>query len=164
MKEVKEHNDKNGCLISIKSVKDTDADRLYFINVISRLSDSVKGYSYFQFSRPNYNVSDIIKELRIIQHTNDKLSCSDDYFECVFVCTEISVSLLRCLSLIWFAFDHCAFCLFDTPSIPLNIDRQSWYYITSMSRSFVVFKGAEDDVVWIGKSNSIEYPLLVDIT
>ena len=32
-----------------------------------------------------------------------------------------------------------------------------WYEIANMVESYIVFKGIEEDVVWIGKSDNLEF-------
>ncbi|WP_207622466.1 hypothetical protein, partial [Niastella koreensis] len=41
---------------------------------------------------------------------------------------------------------------------PNKIINGSWKEVTLLSMSYILFKGIEDDVLWIGKSKDLEFP------
>lgn len=157
MKDIKIHNKEKGNLISIKPLEDIYADRRYLIFVIVNLFNLTKECLYVEASRPNYDVSNIIKKLKGILINNDSFKSS--FFELSFFCNEVDDALLDILSEIWFAYEHPAYCFFVEDKIGFDVKRQAWSHITSQIDSFVMFKGAEEDVLWIGKSDDLEFRL-----
>lgn len=155
MKDLKIHNKEKGNLISIKPIANIHSDRQYLASIIISLLNLTKGCLYIEASRPNYNVNDIIEDLKRIFINND--SFKSNFFEVSFFCHEINDALLSILSEIWFAYEHTAYCFFVDDKIEFNVKRKAWYEITSRIDSFVMFRGIEEDVLWIGKSNGLEF-------
>jgi hypothetical protein len=157
MKELKIHNNEKGNLLSIKAVENIYSDKNYFIFIISSLFALTKGCFYVEASRPNYDTNDLVIQLKGILNSNCNFRYTD--FEISFWNTKVEEKLLEFLPVIWFAYEHISFCFFTENKIEIDIKRKSWYEITKGSKSYVLFKGVEDDVIWIGKSNELEFDL-----
>jgi hypothetical protein len=157
MKELKIHNNEKGNLLSIKPVDDTYSDRSYFIIIITTLFALTKGCFHVQASRPNYNTIDLAIQLKGILSSNCNFRYTD--FEISFCNTKAEENLLEFLPLIWFAYEHISISFFIENKIEIDIKRKSWDEITKSSKSYVLFKGVEEDVIWIGKSSELEFDL-----
>jgi len=67
--------------------------------------------------------------------------------------------VINLLPLIWFHYQHVAFSFFRSSGNKFITKVMSWKDITQKETSYVMFKGAEDDVVWIGKSKELKFDL-----
>ncbi len=159
MKDLKIHNNEKGDLLSIKSIENTYYDRNYFISIVTTLFSLTKGCFYVEVSRHNYdyNAINLILQLKAILNSNCNFEHTN--FGTSFCTNELNESLLETLPVIWFAYEHIAFCFFTENKIEFNVKRKPWYEITKMSKSYVLFKGIEDDVIWIGKNNEMKFDL-----
>lgn len=157
MKEFKSHNSNN--LISIKSIENNLFDRKYFIELNRKLLFMTSGLVYIQASRPNYifNIDEFRNDDLIIG--NQISNCNFNEEICFFIRKD-SNNLLNFLTKIWFSFEHISFCYTDQDFINFDLKRKSWSEIVKNIESFVVFKGIEDDVVWIGKSEKLSFEFL----
>ena len=157
MKNIKIHYNENGNLISIKPLEDIYADRQYLISVIDNLFKRTKGCLYIEASRPNFEVNHIIEKLKTILKHNDSFESND--FRLSFQCNEITNELFYILAKIWFAYEHGSISFFPIEKINFEINQLAWYDITTYTDSIVMFKGVEEDVIWIGKSDKYEFNL-----
>lgn len=161
MKNLKIHNDKDGNLISIKSIEDCYADRRYLASIIDKLFSLTGGCLYIEVSRPNYDVSLIMEKLKNAFPDNIDLATYVNFLEVSFCYNgnKLSNDMRDILSDIWFSYEHRAFCFFVNSEVEFDLNRKPWYKITSGSDSFIMFKGVEEDVLWIGKSDSLAFEL-----
>lgn len=159
MKELIIYENHHNNLCSIKSIENTYSDRNYLINIITTLYALTKGYLHVQASRPTYeyDTTDLEVRLKSILINNCSFRYTD--FEILFCNTKIEEELLEILPIIWFAYEHIAFCFFTESRIEFDIKRKPWYEITTRSKSYVLFKGVEEDVIWIGKSDELKFDL-----
>jgi hypothetical protein len=58
---------------------------------------------------------------------------------------------------IWFHYQYVSFTFSHNCAIKFNIKMLPWYAVTTKVSSYVLFKGAEEDVVWIGKSKELKF-------
>ncbi|MNG72952.1 hypothetical protein D3C87_875210 [compost metagenome] len=154
MKDFKIHSDEGGNLLSIKPLEDVYSDRVYFINLILTLSFE-KSYFIINASRPNYDEPDLLAKLKSV--LDNKENFSYDNFELAFAGRILSQETVNLLPSIWFHYQHVTFTFFCNPVIKFNTKRIPWYDITTKVSSYVLFKGAEEDVVWIGKSKELKF-------
>lgn len=157
MKELKIHSNEKGNLLSIKPVDNTYSNRSYFIFIITTLFALTKGCFYVEASRPNYNTNDLLIQLKEVLSSNCNFRYTD--FEISFWDTKAGEKSLAFLPSIWFAYEHISVSFFVENNIEIDIKRKSWDEITESSKSYVLFKGVEEDVIWIGKSNDLEFDL-----
>ena len=140
-------------LISIKSI-DSDLDgQIHLSNIIQNLF-SITGYLYVEASRPNCPMTDIIDLVKGLK-TNSIDWYLDD-FCLMFSLTDSDHIISRTLSKTWFAYEHCIICFFTQKPLRLK-KRIPWHEITAGNKSFVMFRGPEEDVVWIGKSYDFDF-------
>lgn len=149
---------KKGNLLSIKSIEDIYADKQYLKMLMYKLFSLTQGLIYIEASRPTYeyDIYDLVDNLTPILSNNN---FNFDSFGLSFKVNEISTNLVDLSPIIWFAYEHVTFCFFKESSTEFNLKRKSWNYITSNAISYVMFRGAEDDVIWIGKSDELEFML-----
>jgi hypothetical protein len=161
MKEIKQHT-ADGDLISIASLTNCYGDQRYLALLISSLLTLTSGQVHVWLSRPDYDY-DIEKFVNLLKEAFPKIDLliKPEYFEVSFVTTakEIDEQVLAILSKLWFAFQHASFVFSASVNSPFDVKRRAWYEIVAEVRGFVVFKGAEDDVLWIGKSSDIQFDL-----
>lgn len=124
-------------------------------SIIKGLSGLINGRLYVGVSRPNYDVAVLIEQLKAVNVGNDSFKYTD--FELLFYTNNIDDHLVEILLLLWFAYEHTAFCFFVKEEIEFDIKRKSWYEITTSFKSYVLFRGDEEDVVWIGKSDELKF-------
>jgi len=157
MRELKIHSNEAENLLSIKPVGNTYSDRNYLIFVITTLFTLTKGSFYVEASRPNYDTTDLVKQLKEILNGNRSLRYTN--FEILYWDTKVDKKVLETLTTIWDAYEHVSFCFFTENKTEIDVKRKPWYEITTSSKSYVLFKGAEEDVVWIGKSNELKFDI-----
>jgi len=154
MKDIRIQND----LFSVKSINDNYVDRTYFVFLIEKLLEST-GLLYVEANKDNYNITRTLESLKKQIHIIDNLQVgkrmNDISFS--FYKEKLEIDMLHNIIDIWFAYEHCAFCFFKDKSTPLPEKRKAWYDITKKTKSYVMFKGIEEDVVWIGKSHELEF-------
>ncbi|MBB2950106.1 hypothetical protein [Sphingobacterium sp. JUb56] len=156
MKEHKIHSNEGGNLLSIKSFENTYSDRNCLINAILNLSEKM-GYFYINASRPDYTDSELLSKLNLV--LNDKKNFIYNNFEISFEGTNLNEEVINLLPLIWFHYQHVAFSFFRSSGKKFITKGMSWKDITQKETSYVMFKGAEEDVVWIGKSKELKFDL-----
>lgn len=99
----------------------------------------------------------MVTQLKTISNINCNFKSSD--FEISFSSANPNKSLFEFLPMIWFAYEHVSFSFFIENEIEFDTKRKSWEEITSRFKSYMLFKGAEEDVIWIGKSNDLKFDL-----
>lgn len=161
MREVVLYRGQNCNLCSIKSIDASYQGRTYLISLIEKLLNLTDGQLFVEFSRPNYNVSQIVEKLMSFNSQIKNLSSKLNFQELSFVLDprNCEYNLLDILSQCWFAFEHGTLCFFLGKQFSRPSREESWYEITQKSSSFVMFKGIEEDVIWIGKSDDLEFNL-----
>lgn len=167
MVDIKIHNNERNRLASIKGVNDDFSGRLYafdlFRNLIE-LSDCVS----VCVRRNNYIIS-CLEQLKVLgqELRVHDLAASNDLFEISFYFDKGKAGdeLLSILVDLWFAFQQPTFFLYlqkKDSSIISNhkmTHKQSWEEISDTFTSYVVFKGAEEDVIWIGRSETLKFEM-----
>jgi len=148
-------------LCSIKPVNDTHSDRNYMQSIINTLFNLTKGKFYVEVSRPNYHTAHLKENLKQMMANNKSFNCNN--FEISFFSDGISEELIEILPQLWFAYEHTAFCFFVENEIQIDIKRKPWSEITTNTKSYILYKGIEEDVLWIGKSNELKFDLLQNI-
>ena len=154
-------------LCSIKSVKNDYSGSLFLLDLLRDFSNYTNSV-IVHVRRNNYITSAIekLKETDIKLEINE-LKIDKNLFEVSFWFnnTNLNDEILRIMRDLWFAFEQPAFCFYMNQG-QLENNREeiisknlSWQQITNKSDVYVVFKGAEEDVIWIGKNNKMEYKL-----
>ena len=149
-------------LCTIKPVNDTHSDRYYMQAIIKTLLSLTRGKFYVEVSRENYATTYLKENLKQIMVDNNSFKFSS--FEVSFFSDGISEELIEILPQLWFAYEHTAFCFFEENEIGINIKRKPWSEITTNTKSYVLFKGMQEDVIWIGKSNELTFDLVQKVT
>lgn len=155
MKDRRVHRNDN--LMSIKPIENIYSDRGYLASIIKKLLALTNGSFYLEVSRPNYETSNLVTQLKTISNINCSFKSSN--IEISFSSANPDKSLFEFLPMIWFAYEHVSFSFFIENEIEFDTKRKSWEEITSRFKSYMLFKGAEEDVIWIGKSNDLKFDL-----
>lgn len=160
MKEIKIHSKDHGNLLSIAELRDGYEGEKYLASTIQELSILTGGYVYADLSRPNYDVSAQIAHLRNALSGHD-VTVAKEYFEVTFVysLSQSNDDLFAIMAKLWFAFEHVSYIFSADKSRISDIRRKSWYEVTSRLTSYMMFKGAEDSVLWIAKSDNLKFNL-----
>jgi len=159
MKEINIYNKDELTLCAIKPVRDVYSDKMYLISLIEKYYSLTGALLYIDVCRPNYDVSKIVRGLGKVPAVAKTLAIDDNFFSISFMYKEklVENDLLYILSEIWFAFEQGLFSFFTDKDVAIPPKRSSWKKIVTHSSSFVMFKGVEEDVVWVGKSNDLEW-------
>lgn len=160
MKELVIYEDHQNNLCSIKSIKNNYFDNDFIKSIICKLLEITHGDFYVEASRPTYeyNTNDLVSRLRVILNNNHNMKYND--YEILFKQRKVEGELLEILPMIWFAYEHVTFSLFKESNIEFDTYRKNWNEITSKQNSYVLFKGIEEDVLWIGKSEAQSFEKL----
>jgi len=154
MKEINYHSSN---LLSFSTINLTYwKDRIIFKKIIETLFRK-KNMIYFFGQRPensifinNINNMNLIyydeKYFDIILSFNKS---SDFYIDNLELCTEY-----------WTRYEQAIFLFSDDRDLigDKKYLRKSWKDLVSLSDSFILFKGIEENVTWIGKSELINFP------
>ncbi|OPB93807.1 hypothetical protein BAS10_12895 [Elizabethkingia meningoseptica] len=161
MREIAIDNKYGGNLLSIKSTyKHLRQMEFLLESIFAILHNQLPGCLFIECSRPTYEYE--------LNYLNDEIKKSigdkDIYF---FANTfEIRYSdndfknneILNILPKLWFAFEHLCFRFTNVKNNNVNdYYRRPWYEITNVVESYIVFKGIEEDIIWLGKSNNLEF-------
>lgn len=157
MKELKIHSKEKNNLLSIKPIDDNYLDKNYLISIIRSLFTLTKGCFYVEVSRPNFDTSYLALELQSILDRDSGFRYTA--FEILFYSKHINEELLKVLSVLWFSYEHVSFCFLKKSESEIDLKRKSWYEITEKFESYVLFKGVEEDVIWIGKNKKLKFDL-----
>lgn len=163
MKDIVVYNKEHQNLCSIKPVEDIHPDRMYILSLIDSCFNEKEGLLYIEASRPNYDVTDLVKQLITFQPDITNLSIHADHFELSFMVAKDKMcnDLLYLIPRLWFAFEHTSFCVFLNKKNCSIRKRTAWYEITNRIPAFIMYRGIEEDVVWIGKSDHLMWPLMI---
>ena len=161
MKELIIHENCQNNLCSIKSIENNYSDRNYMESIIYSLLNMTHDRFYVEASRPNYEITSLEESLKHIMLDNKTFKFTN--FGISFSDNRVSKELIEILPLIWFGYEHIAICFFIRNEIQFDIKRKPWYEITENQQSYVLFKGIEEDVIWIGKSKELTFDVLKTI-
>ncbi|MEY3239548.1 MAG: hypothetical protein RIR11_986 [Bacteroidota bacterium] len=137
----------------------------YFIrtNLIALLESHIaliEGNLYVEIARPEEDVNSLINQLNMVNSIANSMNVTEDFFEVSFMCTkdDINNRLLWQLSELWICFQHVSFVITSKKGT-INFQKKlAWNKIIHIVSSFVLFKGVEEDVVWVGKSDDLTFP------
>ncbi len=172
MKEINFHNSD---LVSISKFHlDVWSDKIAFKKLVNLFAEETK-YLYGSGQRPyeenSINITSFQKQSNLIYHENK-------FLDLIFSITKLSNFFSTEAELVvelWNKYEH-SLVLFTDESELLSIInkndiiykktkkpeeiylRLSWKELTSNIKSFVFFKGTEDNIIWIGKNSLLEFP------
>lgn len=163
--DIKTHENENNQLLSIKGVDYDYQSKQYILRLLMKLSKCASCV-LIHVKRNNYKDSaiDILKkEGTALGITN--LEVDSKLFEISFSFnpTKSKEELLPILVDLWYCFQQPVFYFFTDEKQPehynkaLLNDNLSWKEVVNLSNSYVMFKGAEEDVIWIGKSDDLKF-------
>lgn len=164
---MRESTEQQEDLMSIADVGRNIEGRKKLIHILRLFSFGANGL-VVDASRPNYDDIESVRVASKVEYSSCNMDVSDDEFSFFFECYEkiSSPEILHLLLLAWFEYEHLVI-LFrirnemwsvESESIPRFGDRERWNSIIQNVVGYVLFRGAEDDVVWIGKSSKLEFP------
>jgi hypothetical protein len=147
-------------LCSIKFSGDHYFIRTNLIAVLESHLALVEGDLYVEIARPEEDVNGLINQLNRVNSIANSMNVQKDFFEINFTCKrdDINNDLFWRLSELWFCFQHVSFVMVSKKGKFNFQNRLMWNKITDIVSCFVLFKGVEEDVVWIGKSDGLTFP------
>lgn len=167
MIDIKIHKNENNQLFSIKGIEYDYSSKMYVLRLLAKLVQSTS--SVFIYARRNNYKDSSIEKLKIqqkelgIRNLRIDKKLFDVSFD--FNASEASEELLSILVDLWYSFQQPGYCFFlEEEEFTSNYKglltgNWSWKQIVDSSNSYVMFRGAEDDVVWLGKSIDLELHL-----
>ncbi|HFI4796666.1 TPA: hypothetical protein ACGQK4_002391 [Elizabethkingia anophelis] len=169
MKDTHVYNDKKykGNLLSIKSpYKHLTQLEFLLEDIFSILHKQQPGCLFIECSRPtyDYDLNDLNNEIKnsirdkdiYFSSNTSEIRYSDNDFK--------NNEILDILPKLWFAYEHLCFRFTNVKNNNINdYYRKPWYEIANMVESYIVFKGIEEDVVWIGKSDNLEFKKILEM-
>ena len=157
---MKEINNLINNLYSIYPVSNLYSDKQFLLSVIANLHALASEQIFLYANRPTYEIDPkgINDLISMNSDRFDNLTIENDAFEISFSsnkekCTE---ELFEVLIDLWFAYEQPSIHFFKTNQDKFPIKRDAWYEITERSSSYIMFKGPEENVVWIGKSETLK--------
>lgn len=155
MKDVVLHIGYNNNLMSVKPIDDIYSDRKYLSAVIFSLADSAKRTICVDTSRSNYEISNSYKSILSSQEFSYGAL---DWNNLSFCCDNTAINSLQALLVeMWFAFEYSAYYFFVDKVPDYNFRRMAWSKVVNDTLGYVIFKGAESNVLWIGKSQTLGF-------
>ncbi|AQX02277.1 hypothetical protein [Elizabethkingia anophelis] len=169
MKDTHVYNDQKykENLLSIKSpYKHLKQVEFLLEDIFSILHIQLPGCLIIECSRPTfeYDLNDLNTKIKnLIDNKEEYFFC--DSFETRYINNNFkNIETLNILPELWFAFEHINICFTNDKVININdYYRKHWYEIANMVESYIVFKGVEEDVVWIGKSDNLEFKKILEM-
>ncbi|WP_024773148.1 hypothetical protein [Aquimarina macrocephali] len=172
MKEINFHNSD---LVSISKFHlDVWSDKIAFKKLVSLFAEETKhlfGSGQRPYEENLINIASFQKQSHLIYHENK-------FHDLIFSITKSSNFFSTEAELVvelWSKYEHSLVLFTDESELLTIINkndilykkkkkleeiylRLSWKELTSNVKSFVFFKGTEDDVIWIGKNSLLEFP------
>lgn len=157
MKYIKE-NRKN--LLSIKC-DDILFTNNTFVEILELFKREGNGNFYIEGSRDTYEydpytikyqIEKVLKNGEILEFSDFKIKIKGE---------DMNSELISILWKFWFTYEHVIVCFFIDDKNIVNLEKKAWYDITEYYKSFVLFKGIEENVVWIGKSDDLSFEFLI---
>ncbi|GGZ24767.1 hypothetical protein GCM10007049_16460 [Echinicola pacifica] len=165
--DIKTHKNENNQLLSIKGVDYDYQSKQFILKLLNKLIQFA-GNVLIQLRRNNYEDSSIDKlKKEGVSLGVKSLKVDSNLFEISFNfnAAKSKEELLPLIVDLWYCFQQPVYYFFTNEErleynneILLN-NNLSWKEVVDLSNSYVMFKGAEEDVIWIGKSDELEFDL-----
>ena len=158
MKEIIVYNNHNANLSSIKSIEDNFSDKNYLSTIMENLYKLTGGTIYVHSIYDNYDLTTITSD---ISKNIDKISNllhSNNFNEVSFECDTLDDTLDKLIKKMWFAYEQMILVFFSDNKEKFDGNKVSWEKVTLENNCFAMFKGMEEDVIWIGKSSNLTFP------
>lgn len=158
MKFIKIHTEN---LLSLKS-DNMLINNNVFVEILELFQKEVHGVFYIEGSRETYEY-----DTKVIKYQIDKTLKNEDIFlysdfEMKVKGVNINSELISILWRFWHAYEHVIICFLVDEINKIDITRNAWYEITEHYKSYVLFKGIEQDVIWVGKSDKLNFDFLTE--
>jgi hypothetical protein len=146
-------------LFSIADIEDTFGRRSQLralINKVLSLASSV----HIEAKRPVFQPSLSYRLINDIAGQIENLELADDLFSLSFdyVAREQNDQVLKLLLELWFDYEQPFFCFFQAASNEKRKiePKMTWKEVIALEPCLVMFKSAEENVIWIGKSETLD--------
>jgi hypothetical protein len=165
--DIKIHKNENNQLLSIKGVDYDYQSKQYIFKLLNKLIQ-LAGYVLIKVRRNNYEHSSIDKLKKEGTSLGIKnLKVDSNLFEISFNfnTAKPKQELLPLIVDLWYCFQQPVYYFFtNEDSLEYNNEillnnNFSWKEVVDLSSSYVMFKGAEEDVIWIGKSDELDFEI-----
>lgn len=164
MKDVYLHNEN---LCSIAEIENTFSGRSFIREVLNKILPNTT-LVIGQAQRPYYEPVLSIKSMNILSKF-EKLDIDQDLFSLSFhyYTKERNDDFVQVFLDVWFEYEQPAFSFFLSGQEKQLYNclaiyrRMSWKDITGLAPSYVLCKGIEEDIMWIGKSNILQFDCII---
>jgi hypothetical protein len=161
---MKELIHQNNNLLTISSFNyEKWGDSLFFKHLIEDFSKE------YRFILSTNMRSLTIKHLKVIEDANKLLQdeniifWADSEYVCAFVKEAMTEDMYNLIVSFWATFEHNAL-IFTNDLDPFveifqfGYEKTDWYDLVHKARSFIFFKGLQEEVIWIGKNGNLDFP------
>lgn len=165
MIDIKTHKNENNQLLSIKGVDYDYQSKQYILRLLIKLIQFT-GYVLIHVKRNNYKdsaIDKLKKESTALGIINLKVDPILFEISFNFNSSKSKEELLPILVDLWYSFQQPVYYFFtdekelECHNEVLLSNNLSWKEVVDLSNSYVMFKGAEEDVIWLGKSEELEF-------
>lgn len=161
MKNVNYHNEN---LCSIAGFENTFFGESIIREILGKLFQKTN-IVIAEIQRPYYEPELLKKSIIDISSEVENLKIDEDWFSISFDyhAKEDNDKFIELFIDIWFGYEQPTFSFFVTAQEKKSYqnliigNRMSWRDITDISSSYVLCKGIEEDVMWIGKSKNLKF-------
>lgn len=164
MKDIYYHKNENLC--SIGRIGDTISGKSIIrevLNVILPKTELV----FAKIERPNYESMPSIKSVAEISSEIEELKFPEEGYSMTFKYypKADNDNFIKTLSRLWLDHEQPTFSFFLPGQEPqfykdLHVGRQlAWDEVTALAPCYIVYKGIQEDVLWIGWSDNLEFEL-----
>ncbi|WP_121966700.1 hypothetical protein [Myroides sp. N17-2] len=157
MKYIKMHKEN---LLSVKS-DNILLNSSTFIEILELFHKEAHGAFYIEGSRETYEYDTSVIKCQIEKTLKNGKILQYSDFETIISGVNINSELISVLWRFWFAYEHVMICFLLDDINEINLKRNSWYEITERYKSYVLFKGIEEDTILIGKSEELNFDFLM---
>ncbi len=162
MHEIIKYPRTNNNLISVKYFDNFSDLKFHFLYILRQLS---REYQFLLVSakRINYGEDSIESKINSLQNNLNELYRDKRYSNVVFWNDHFNDELFDFLYCIWLQYEDPLFVFLDNKNDLLKFYKQIIFKILSSteivksSNCILFFKGIEEDVIWIEKSNNVVF-------
>jgi hypothetical protein len=163
MKDVIIHTECENNLCSIKPVNQSYEDKIYLTDLFESLY-KLTGCIFVDLNRPNYDeelfVNRFEKHRNKITYFDSDLNNNEISF--IYREKEFDRDLFLTIVEMWYEYEQPFFC-FTRNAVNPNITRwMAWYDVTKKYTAYAIFRGPEQDVLWIGKSAGFSFKVVYE--